>query len=351
MRRGSAHRRRLPRHRPLRLATRRGAGAHQPQVPRLGHRPLALVFRRQRAARPAGTTPTLKAVDGGTVVLAPRIAISLSLWNAVIGGRGDDPAGRRFGLGEAGGGLGGKPPAATEIAWPRASLAPELPHRVRWRLPRLPRPLPARAQQAAPGLERLLLALRAMLAGAKAPAVAGSHRAAVASAVLGFAAFPRRPAPLAPAPLGVLVRSAARSDPVPGQGAVMAAPGVWRLPDPGRRRRRQEGAAAAAWTRAQGRGGAAGGLSPVMVLPRGRSRARAEPVDERHHRRRRVVPIDSIDLVYRKDTRGASLPAAAQAPAPAPVPPEPVNVERLTQDIWRQLEKRWRVERERRGRL
>ena len=348
MRPGSAHRRRLPWRRPLRLATRRGAGARQRQAPRLGHRPLALVFRRQRAARPAGTTPTLKAVDGGTVVLAPRIAISLSLWNAVIGGRGDGPAGRRFGLGEAGGGLGGQP--AAEIAWPRAPLAPELPHRVRWRLPRLPRSLRARAQQAAPGLERLLLALRAMLAGAKAPAVAGSHRAATAPAALSFAAFPRRPAPLAPAPLGVLVRSAVRSDPAPGQGAVMAAPGVWRLLDPGRRRRRQEGAAAAAGTRAQGRAGAAGGLSPVMALPRDRSRALAEPVDERHHRRR-IVSIDSVDLVYRKDNPGASLPAATQAPAPAPVPPEPVNVERLTQDIWRQLEKRWRVERERRGRL
>jgi hypothetical protein len=39
------------------------------------------------------------------------------------------------------------------------------------------------------------------------------------------------------------------------------------------------------------------------------------------------------------------------APTPSPIPATPaVDLDRLAQDVWRQLDKRLRIERERRGR-
>jgi hypothetical protein len=58
-----------------------------------------------------------------------------------------------------------------------------------------------------------------------------------------------------------------------------------------------------------------------------------------------------MDLQYRPEPRAAApaVPAPPRAVA-AQVAAPPVDIDRLGRDVWRQLERRLRVERERRGR-
>ncbi len=65
---------------------------------------------------------------------------------------------------------------------------------------------------------------------------------------------------------------------------------------------------------------------------------------------RRISPAE---VLYRTEKTPPPPPSVTVPPAPAPVPAQPprIDIDRLSRDVWRQLEKRIRIERERHGRL
>jgi hypothetical protein len=71
---------------PLALVSGRGAAALRSEQPRhsRGFAPLALIFRRARARSTPASRPTIAARDGGVVVLAPRFSFILNLFETIV---------------------------------------------------------------------------------------------------------------------------------------------------------------------------------------------------------------------------------------------------------------------------
>jgi hypothetical protein len=56
-----------------------------------------------------------------------------------------------------------------------------------------------------------------------------------------------------------------------------------------------------------------------------------------------------VEIAYRRPALAESAPPRAQTASPPPPAPG-IDLERLSRDVWEQLDKRLRIERERRGR-
>ncbi len=77
-----------------------------------------------------------------------------------------------------------------------------------------------------------------------------------------------------------------------------------------------------------------------------------QPVDSRQPNASYKRPISSAEVIYRKEKTPAPPPSETDQSVSEPVPSQPprIDIERLSRDVWLQLEKRIRIERERHGR-
>lgn len=88
-----------------------------------------------------------------------------------------------------------------------------------------------------------------------------------------------------------------------------------------------------------------------LALAWSRSRRATQPAAPREATARPLIAAP-IEMAYRRTAETDVGTSRRVAPAPSPPPATPaVDLNRLTQDVWRQLDKRLRIERERRGRM
>ena len=324
----------------IRAAAARKAGAFDP---------LAFTFRRSRERKAAGPPPAMRTVDDHLLVLSPRLSLTLALsqtYAYFIAPPKDDA--RPF-------------PASRHLPQWQRGLTTLMQHRIVSQLWRVSPQLSAPAQDSQVRSRWVDLANFTTRRITPPEANAGSvfrtdgplafelRIRSIAGAAVGLGGLPAvtsRPA----APTDRRVAGWPGSSHRAGGSSVVDARARARLASRMLRRAAfrvadgSQSAAVMSWPRLR--------TQHPLVWPEGVQRARTGPPAERQiaaERTTRTVP--TVSLAYRAPKATASAETIA---APAAVrertAPVAIDMNKLERDLWRQMERRVRIERERRGR-